>query len=102
MWDSINFIINKKRPNSHIDKLKTNNKHYNQPTSIANALNNYFCDIPSKLASALPKSNHHFRSHLTHKNSKFYFGKISEVEVCITAKCNNNAKCNTNRKCNIH
>ena len=45
MWDNINFIINKKRPNSRIDKLKTNNKHYNQPTSIANALNNYFCDI---------------------------------------------------------
>ena len=83
MWDNINFIINKKRPNSHIDKLKTNNKHYNQPTSIANALNNYFCDIPSKLASALPKSNHHFRSHLTHKNSKFYFSKISEVEVFL-------------------
>ena len=83
MWDNNNFIINKKRPYSHIDKLKTNNKHYNKPTSIANALNNHFCDIPSKLASALPKSNHHFRSHLTHTNSKFHFSKISEVEVFL-------------------
>ena len=36
-----------------------------------------------KLASALPKSNHHFRSHLTHKNSKFYFRKINEVEMFL-------------------
>ena len=28
--------------------------------------------------------------------------KCAMVNICITAKCNNNAKCNTNRKCNIH
>ena len=57
MWDNINIIINKKRPSSHINELHMDGKHYHQPQSISNTLNQYFCNIPSLLASKLPKTN---------------------------------------------
>ena len=41
MWDNINFIINKRRPSSNIDKLQVDDKQYLQPTSISNVINNY-------------------------------------------------------------
>ena len=83
MWDNINYIINKKRPNSHIERISANNKLYHQPSSIANALNNHFCNVASDLASALPKPNCHYRSYLTRYKNKFSFSKVSEVEVFL-------------------
>lgn len=41
MWDNINYIINKKRPNCHIEEISVNDKQYRQPSSIANTLDNY-------------------------------------------------------------
>ena len=54
MWDNNNLLINKKRPSSHIEKLLMGNKQYQQPLSITNCLNNFFCNVPSILASQLP------------------------------------------------
>ena len=84
MWDNINYIINKKRPSSHIEKISVNNiKKYHQPSSIANHLNNYFCNVASDLATSLPKSNRHFKSYLTQYKEKFSFTQVSEVEVFL-------------------
>ena len=75
-----NYIINKKRPNSHIEEISVNDKQYRQPSSIgANALNNYFCNVASDLATSLPKSNRHCRSYLTKYRNKFEFTQISEL-----------------------
>ena len=60
-----------------------NNKNYHEPSSIANHLNNYFCDIASDLVTSLPKSNHHFKSYLTQYKEKLSFTQISEVEVFL-------------------
>ena len=46
MWDNNNDTINKKRPNSQINK-----KEYHQPSSVANALNNHFCDVASDVGN---------------------------------------------------
>ena len=82
MWDTINYIINKKRPSSHIEEISVNNK-YHQPSSIANHLNNYFCNVASDLATCLPKSNRHFKSYLTQCKEKLSFTQVSEVEVFL-------------------
>ena len=83
MWDNINYIINKKRPSSHIEEISVNNKKYHQPFSIANHLNNYFCNVASDLAISLPKSNRHFKSYLTQYKEKLSFTQVSEVEVFL-------------------
>ena len=58
---------------SHIEEISVNNKKYHQPSSIANHLNNYFCNVASDLATSLPKSNRHFKSYLTQYKEKFSF-----------------------------
>ena len=54
MWDNINLLINKKRPGSHTEKLQLENKQYEQHFTISNCLNNFFCNVPSTLASQPP------------------------------------------------
>ena len=51
MWDNVNLIINKKRPSSNIDNLKVKDKNLQQPSSISNAINRYFCNVPTELTS---------------------------------------------------
>ena len=67
MWDNINVIINKKRPSSKIEKLQVNDKNFEQPFSISNAINKYFCGVPANLAARLPKSNHRSSSYMLRK-----------------------------------
>ena len=83
MWDNINFIINKKHLSLNIDKLQVGNKQYHHSASVSNALNNCFGDIPTKLASKLPKSNRHFTSYLRKNKSKFCFRPANEIEVFL-------------------
>ena len=84
MWDNINIIINKKRQSSHINELHMDGKHYHQPQSISNTLNQYFCNIPSLLASKLPKTNLKPVSFLSQKSSRFHFSRVSELEVFLS------------------
>ena len=69
MWDNINLIINKKKPSSSISEIKVASKHYTQPTSIANNINNYFCNIPRDLAAKLHHTGNKFKSYLPCKTS---------------------------------
>ena len=80
MWDNINLLINKKRPSSHIEKLLMNNKQYEQPLSSSNCLNNFFCNVPSILASQLPKSNKNPTSYLSQQQKQFRFS-VFEIEI---------------------
>ena len=83
MWDNYNLLINKKRPSSHIEKLLMDNKQYEQPLSISNCLNNFFCNVPSILASQLPKSNKSPTSYLSQKQKQFRFSHVSEIEIFL-------------------
>ena len=72
MWDNINLIVfflivKKRRPLSNIEKR--DGKQCHQTVLISYVLNTYFRDIPSYLASKLPKSNCHFTSYLQGKKS---------------------------------
>ena len=81
--DNTNFPIFQHQENGHIEEISVNNKKYHQPSSIANHLNNYFCNVASDLATSLPKSNCHFKSYLTQYKEKFSFTQVSEVEVFL-------------------
>ena len=83
MWDNINLLINKKRPSSHIEKLQVDNKRYEQPLTISNCLNDFFCNVPSTLAAQLPKSHKSATSYLSQKRKQFRFAQVSEIEVFL-------------------
>ena len=83
MWDNINLLINKKRPSSHIEKLLMGDKQYEQPLSISNCLNTFFCNVPSILASQLPKSNKNPTSYLCQQQKQFCFSQVSEIEIFL-------------------
>ena len=83
MWDNVNLIINKKRSSSLIDNLQVKGKNFQQPASISNALNTYFCNVPTELASKLPKPDRRFSSYMKRKKCSFRFSKVSEVEVFL-------------------
>ena len=81
MWN--NILINKKRPSSIIDELQVNRKTLHQPVLISNAINKYFCNVPTELASSLPKADRHFASFTKGKKCNFRFTKVSEVDVFL-------------------
>ena len=83
MWDNINVIRNKKRPSSNIEKLQVNDKNFEQPSSISNATNKYFCGVPAELASKLPKSNHCSSSYMHRKKESCGFIRVNEMEVFL-------------------
>ena len=71
MWDKGNLIINKKGPSSNIDNLKVKDKNLQQPSSISNAINRYFCNVPTELASKLPQADRYFSTYMRRKNQPF-------------------------------
>ena len=77
------IIINKKRPSSNIDKLKVKDKNLQQPSSISNAINRYFCNVPTELASKLPKADRHFLTYMRRKKSTVRFAQVNEIEVYL-------------------
>ena len=83
MWDNIDLLINKKRPSSHIEKIETDNKQYQQPLTTSDCLNKFFCNIPSTLGPKLSKSDRNATSYLSQKTEIFQSSKISEIEVFL-------------------
>ena len=83
IWNNINLLINKKRPSSHKEKLQVDNKRYEQPLTISNCLNEFFCNVPSTLAAQLPKSDKSATSYLSQKQKQFRFTEVSEIEVFL-------------------
>ena len=56
--DKVNHIINKNRPSSNIDNLTVKDKNLQQPSSLSNAFNMYFCSAATELASKLKVDRH--------------------------------------------
>ena len=80
MCDNVNLIINKKRPSSNIDNLKVKNKDIQHPSSISNAINRYFCNVPTELASKLPKADRHYSTYMKRKKSTFRFAEVNDTK----------------------
>ena len=77
-------MINKKRLSSHIEKLQVDNKQYEQPLTISDCLNKFFCDVPSRLTAQLPKSvMSSATSYLSQEQKQFCFVQVSEIEVFL-------------------
>ena len=77
-------LVNKKRPSSHTEKLQLENKQYEQHFTISNCLNNFFCNVPSTLASQPPiKTDGSATSYLSQKQKKFRFSQVSEIDVFL-------------------
>ena len=64
-------------------RKQIDDKEYLQPNSISDVINKYFGNVPSRLASKLPKSNRHFGSFLKSTGSKFRFTLMHEIEVFL-------------------
>ena len=77
---------------SYIEKLHVDDKCYQQPQSIANILNKYFCNTPLSLAYKLPKTNMKPGSYLSQKKSKFKFFRVSELEIFLSIESLNTKK----------
>ena len=92
MWDNINLTINKKRPSSNIDNLKVNDKNLQQPSSISNAINRYFCNVQTEFACKLPKADRHFSTYMRRKQSTFHFAQVNEIEVYLLLESINTKK----------
>ena len=67
MCDNVNLMINKKGLSSNIDNLKVKDKDLQQPSSISNAINRYFYNVSTELASKLPKTDRHFSTYMRRK-----------------------------------
>ncbi|CAH3165809.1 unnamed protein product, partial [Porites evermanni] len=54
-----------------------------QPSSISNAINRYFCNVPTELASKLPKADRHFSAYMRRKKSTFRFAQLQNKVVRV-------------------
>ena len=63
--------------------LQVDNKRYEQPLTISNCLNEFFCNVPSTLAAQLPKSHKSATSYLSQRRKQFRFAQVSEIEVFL-------------------
>ena len=59
------------------------NKRYEQPLTISNCLNDFFCNVPRTLAAQLPNSDKSATSYLSQKQKQFRFAQVSEIEVFL-------------------
>ena len=57
IWQTINEIRNNKHVKNNVSTLQHNNLTLDNPSDIAEAFNNYFCNIAPELNSKLPKTN---------------------------------------------
>ena len=77
-WKLMNEIINRRKTNSKITKLKINDEDISNGTQISNHFNTYFCNIASKLKGELQLD-----STISH-----YDNPLCYLKVCnCTADC---------------
>ena len=64
-------------------RLKQEIQFLQQPSSISNAINRYLCNVPTELASKLPKADRHFSTYMRRKKSTFRFAQVNKIEVYL-------------------
>ena len=55
LWKTLGSIISNKKKETKINKLNIKNQIINDPTQIANAMNNFFTNIGPDLAKKIQK-----------------------------------------------
>ena len=77
-WKLMNEIINRRKTNSKITKLKINDKDISNSTQISNHFNKYFCNIASKLKGELQLD-----TNISHNDNPLCYLKVCRC----TANC---------------
>ena len=80
-WSTIREIIGTKKQKDQIpDFFKCNGQIINDCLEISNGFNNFFSQVGSNLASAIPPTDKNFKSYLPRENPiNFEFSRISEI-----------------------
>ena len=65
------------------ERSKKTISRYQSALTIANCLNDFFCNVPSTLAAQLPKSDKSATSYISQKQKQFRFAQVSEIEVFL-------------------
>ena len=86
IWTQINtlcsFNVKKNGNKSPLTHLNIDNKVVNNPTEMANGLNDYFCNIGSGLASKLGKAKHDFAYYMgSSLENSIYCEEINREEL---------------------
>ena len=83
LWKTLGSIICKRNRATSITNLKVNNKHLKDPAQIANAMNDFFINIGSELASKFQNNNENeFLKFMGEKSDQsMYMHKTNPDEV---------------------
>ena len=84
LWKIFGPIINpsKKAKNHNINKLKVNDKILTNSKDIAEAFNNYFCNVGTNLANKIPNTTLNYKHYLKHPILETIFlNPVDELEL---------------------
>ena len=83
-WSVINSLINhNSKAKNHVSSLNHNGKEIKDPGNIANALNEYFCNIGSSMASKITSHESAEQYFDPSKNPSIFLSPTSTKEVFI-------------------
>ena len=83
-WNTINKLINKRSKTTNISSLVVDEKCLTKSSEIADSMNNYFCNIGSKLSSKIPNLENPLRNgdySINEKHARFHFQTIRPDEL---------------------
>ena len=83
-WKSFGPTLNpsKIKKNTFLPKLVINNIDVTGDQNIANAMNDYFCNVGQKIHNNIPHVAGHFNDYLTNKiRETFFLSAITEAEI---------------------
>ena len=88
-WKTINQMINKRSKTTHISSLEDDDKDITDSQRIADAMNQYFCNIGEKLSSKIPTRKNPLLSgdvKINQHSKIFRFKNVDEVQICRAMK----------------
>ena len=81
-WKLINKIMGRNSKKSNSSTFKINGSLVDDPNTIADSFNNYYCTIGTKTANALPVTNNNFRDYLPNVQfADFNWVEITENDI---------------------
>ena len=83
-WKSFGPILNpsKTKTHSHIPRLLIENTEVTGDQNIADAMNDYFCNVGEKINRKIPNVHGHFSNYLKNKiKDTFFLSALTEVET---------------------
>ena len=83
-WDMIKVLISQNLNNKSIKRIIWNNNEFSNDLDIANAFNQFFCNIASDLDSHLPDTNFDPLSYVIHNSTTSFFLTPVRPSECLS------------------